>query len=192
MDSSHPRQQLPSRADDRTIPHSLRHSLQDGPDRAEARIFRPLASEPFHAATLQFRADSDKPDDTQTRTRDIQPGSADRLAMAHQQQGMVLRLAIVGMLLVIAVKASVVPKHAPADLVIGPPVRITFNALEKKLQRYSPSPQSLGSFGLTASASLTIFSTALRRSPESGCRGMRTRSLVSIACTSASLMFCTR
>ena len=43
-----------------------------------------------------------------------------------------------------------------------------------------------------ASASLTIFSTAARRSPDSGWRGMRTRSLVPMAKTSASLMFWTR
>ena len=54
------------------------------------------------------------------------------------------------------------------------------------------SRQLTGSFGRTASASLTIFSTALRRSPDSGLRGMRTRSLVPIASTSASLMFWTR
>ena len=56
----------------------------------------------------------------------------------------------------------------------------------------SPRPQNFGSSGRAASASSTIFSTALRRSPDSGWRGMRTRSLVPIAKTSASLMFWTR
>ena len=52
--------------------------------------------------------------------------------------------------------------------------------------------RDFGSSGRVAIASLTIFSTAARRSPDSGWRGMRTRSLVPIASTSASLMFCTR
>ena len=60
------------------------------------------------------------------------------------------------------------------------------------MKRGEEKPQNVGSFGRTASASLTIFSTALRRSPDSGWRGMRTRSLVLMANTSASLMFCTR
>jgi len=46
--------------------------------------------------------------------------------------------------------------------------------------------------GRVASASRTIFSTMVRRSPASGLRGIRTRSLVPIASISASLMFCTR
>ena len=46
--------------------------------------------------------------------------------------------------------------------------------------------------GRVASASRTIFSTCALRSPASGRRGPRTRSLVPIASTSASLMFWTR
>ena len=56
----------------------------------------------------------------------------------------------------------------------------------------TPSQTDDGSFGREASASLTIFSTSLRRLPASGWRGMRTVSVVPVTIASTSLRFCTR